>query len=186
MKTWSLSIVAVLLVACSGGESTGTKSANEKAVPAGAPPAAIPVSVAAAIERDVQESDEFSGRLEAFESVEIRSRVSGVIQSVHFQAGREVRRGDLLFTVDARAAAAELAKADAELARQQTRADLARTEFARSERLLSSKAISQQEFDQATATQREAGASIRAAQAQVDAARLQVEFTRVTAPINGR
>ena len=144
------------------------------------------VSVAAALERNVTESDEFTGRLEAVESVEIRPRVNGYIDSVNFSEGSVVRKGDLLFVIDPRPYRAELAKADAELVRAVARAELTDSDVVRSEKLLKIKAVSQEEYDQRVNSTREASANVAAARAALEAARLNIEFTRVTAPITGR
>jgi RND family efflux transporter MFP subunit len=144
------------------------------------------VSVAAALEREVTEWDEFTGRLEAVESVEVRPRVTGYIESVNFEEGALVRKGDLLFVIDPRPYRAELAKAEAELARAQARAELTDSDVKRSEKLLAIKAVSQEEYDQRVNASREALANVAAARAALDAAQLDLEFTRVTAPIAGR
>ncbi|HWK52318.1 MAG TPA: efflux RND transporter periplasmic adaptor subunit, partial [Steroidobacter sp.] len=144
------------------------------------------VSVAAALERDVQEWDEFTGRLEAVESVEIRPRVTGYIESVNFTQGSLVRKGDLLFVIDPRPYRADLSKAEAELARAIARAELSNTDVERSEKLLGVKAVSREEYDQRLNAQRESQANVEAARAAVTAAKLNLEFTRVTAPITGR
>lgn len=144
------------------------------------------VSVAAALERNVQEWDEFTGRLEAVESVEIRPRVTGYIESVNFTEGSIVKKGDLLFVIDPRPYRAELSKAEAELARAIARAELSNTDVERSEKLLGVKAVSREEYDQRLNAQRESQANVEAARAAVTAAKLNLEFTRVTAPITGR
>jgi RND family efflux transporter MFP subunit len=144
------------------------------------------VAVAAALEREVTEWDEFTGRLEAVESVEVRPRVTGYIESVNFTEGAFVRKGDLLFVIDPRPYRAELAKADAELARALARVELTESDVERSEKLLAIKAVSQEEYDQRVNAAREAAANVAAARAAVDAAKLNLEFTRVTAPISGR
>ena len=152
-----------------------------------APATAAPqVSVAAALEREVTEWDEFTGRLEAVESVEVRPRVTGYIESVNFQEGAVVVKGDLLFVIDPRPYRAELAKAEAELARANARAELTDSDVKRSEKLLAIKAVSQEEYDQRVNASREALANVAAARAAIDAAKLDLEFTRVTAPISGR
>jgi RND family efflux transporter MFP subunit len=148
--------------------------------------AAPEVSVAAALERDVTEWDEFTGRLEAVESVEIRPRVTGYIESVNFSEGSIVRKGDLLFVIDPRPYRADLSKAQAELARAVARAELTATDVTRSEKLLSIKAVSQEEYDQRVNAAREARANVEAARAAVESAQLNIEFTRVTSPIGGR
>lgn len=152
----------------------------------GGPPPAPPVSVAEVFAKEVAEWDEFSGRLEAVETVEIRPRVTGYLQSVNFKAGTEVKKGQVLFAIDARPYQAEVARAEAELTRAQSVAALAKSEVARAERLLAAKAISQQEYDQRVAGNRDGDAGIRAAQAALRAARLNVEFSTIRAPISGR
>lgn len=144
------------------------------------------VSVAAALEREVQEWDEFTGRLEAVESVQVRPRVTGYIESVNFTEGSVVHKGDLLFVIDPRPYQAELARAQAELARAIARSELSNTDVERSEKLLDVKAVSREEYDQRLNAQREAHANVEAARAAVTAAKLNLEFTRVTAPIGGR
>ena len=144
------------------------------------------VSVAAALERNVQEWDEFTGRLEAVESVEIRPRVTGYIETVNFAEGSVVKKGDLLFVIDPRPYRAALDQAEAELSRAIARAELARTDVARSEKLLDVKAVSREEYDQRLNAQRESQANVEAARAAVTAAKLNLEFTRVVSPINGR
>jgi RND family efflux transporter MFP subunit len=153
------------------------------------PPGAFgppPVSVAPAIQRQVQEFDEFTGRLEAPQSVDVRPRVSGYIKGVHFRDGQEVRQGDLLFSIDADPYLAELAKAKAQLAAAQTQVELARSEEERAHKLIDVKAISQQEYDQLTSGSRSAAANVQAAQAAVAAAELSVGYAQIRAPIAGR
>lgn len=144
------------------------------------------VSVASALEREVTEWDEFTGRLEAVEAVQVRPRVSGYIESVNFGAGSVVRKGDLLFVIDPRPYQAELDKAQAELARAQARIELADSDVARSDRLRSIKAVSEEEYDQKVNAAREARANVAAARAAAEIAHLNLSFTRVTAPIAGR
>jgi RND family efflux transporter MFP subunit len=153
------------------------------------PQAAAPlpqVAVAAALEREVQEWDEFTGRLEAVEAVDVRARVTGYIDSVNFTEGSVVKKGDLLFVIDQRPYRAELAKAEAELARAVARAELSRTDVERSEKLLGVKAVSREEYDQRINAQRESQANVEAARAAVTTAKLDLEFTRITSPIAGR
>jgi RND family efflux transporter MFP subunit len=150
------------------------------------PPPAPKVSIAAALERDVTEWDEFTGRLEAVESVEIRPRVTGYIESVHFTEGGLVKKGDLLFVIDPRPYKAELDRAQAELTRAEAHAQLADSDFTRTEKLLSIKAASHEEYDQRVNAQTEARANVAAARAALETAKLNLEFTRVTSPIAGR
>jgi multidrug efflux system membrane fusion protein len=151
-----------------------------------APPPPPPVSVAAAVEKEIIETDEFPGRIEAVESVEVRARINGYIQSVNFKPGAEVRKGDLLFVVDPRPFQAELARAEATLANTRAQLDLARTELARNEQLLAEQATSKREYDDAAAKVRQLAAQISANQASVETTQLNLAYTRVTAPIDGR
>jgi RND family efflux transporter MFP subunit len=151
-----------------------------------APPAAPEVSVAIVTERDITEWDEYSGRLEAVDTVEIRPQVSGVLQTVAFTEGKEVARGDLLFQIDPRPFQAELERAQAGLEQSRTSAELAATDVARAERLLGSRAVSQEEYEQRVAASRSAVAAVRAAEAAMDIAQLNLAYTRITSPIAGR
>lgn len=158
---------------------------NAAPAPQSAPPA-VPVAVAPAIERRVTQWDEFSGRLEAIDRVDVRSRVAGYIESIHFAPGSVVAKGDTLFMIDPKPFAAELARAEATLASAQARLALATSELARAERLLEDRAIAQREFEERQNAHRDAQASIQSAQATLDIARLNHGYTRITAPISGR
>lgn len=147
---------------------------------------AAQVSVAEVIEQPINEWDEFTGRLEAPESVDIRPRVSGFIDRVAFDEGSLVKKGDLLFQIDPRPFEAEVKRLEAQL--QQARASQARTvsEARRGERLRKSNAISAELADARTSAAQEAQAAVAGIQAELDNARLNLSFTRVTAPIDGR
>jgi RND family efflux transporter MFP subunit len=172
-----LGLVA-LLAAC--GKSSGPAMGGGSP---GGPPA---VSVAPVVERQVQEFDEFSARLEAVETVDIRARVAGTLEKIHFREGQVVRKGDPLFSLDARAYEADLARAEAQLAAGVTQVDLARSEVTRAEKLLPMQAVSQQEVDQLKSAIRTAEAQVKSYQAGVRSARLNVDYARIVAPINGR
>jgi multidrug efflux system membrane fusion protein len=161
------------------------RSSDAEAIAAAAPPA-TPVSVATVVQSDVATWDEFSGRLEAVERVDIRSRVAGTVQSVHFREGALVARGDLLITIDPAPYAAELDGADAQLVAAQARVSYSRSEFERAKRLLDEHAIAQREYDERANAQREADANLRAAQAALQSARLNLGYTQVRAPVAGR
>jgi multidrug efflux system membrane fusion protein len=152
---------------------------------AGAPPPPA-VSVAKVVTREFQPWDEFTGRVSAVETVELRPRVSGYIERVAFEEGREVHKGDLLFVIDKRRYQAALDRAVAEFERARSEARLAATELERAERLLASKAISREEFDARRAANIQGDAAVRAAAAAVDAAKLDLQFTEVRSPIDGR
>jgi RND family efflux transporter MFP subunit len=162
----------------------GCGRAESSAAPSAAPPP--PVTVASAVAGKVKDWDEFTGRFEAIQHVELRPRVSGYVERVAFVEGSEVRKGDLLFAIDPRPYQATLEHAQAELTLARTRSDLAASQSARARRLLAAHAISQEEHDERVSEESQAGANIAAAQAAVDTARLNLEFTRVTSPIDGR
>ena len=151
-----------------------------------APPPPPGVSVAPVLQRDLAEWDEFSGRLQAVDQVEIRPRVSGYIKRVTFTEGREVRKGETLFEIDPRPYQADLDRAQAQLEQARTAADLAAREVARAEKLVNVQAISREEFDSRTSAQANSVAAVRAAEAAVETARLNLGWTQVRSPIAGR
>ena len=151
-----------------------------------APPPAPAVTVADVPSRDITEWDEFTGRFEAVDAVEIRPRVSGYLRRVAFAEGKEVRKGEVLFEIDARPYESDLARAEAELERARTGAALAAREVERAQRLVSVQAISREEYDARVSAAAQGGASVRVAEAAVTMARLNLDWTRVRAPISGR
>ena len=163
-------------------------AACEPSSEASAPPAQqLPtVTVANPVAREVTEWDEFSGQFAAVEYVEIRARVSGYLHSVHFEDGQVVRKGDLLFVIDPRPFEITLASAQAQLAQASARLELANTQLARSAKLREKDFVSASVYDQRVEEMRGAAAAVDAARATVRSAKLDVEFTRVTAPLNGR
>ena len=164
----------------------GCDKANSKAAAPAAAPAGPPITAALVLEKTVNETQEFSGRLEAVDRVDIRARVGGFITDVKFKPGSLVKKGDVLFVIDARPFQAEASRAEAAVSSARARADLAKLELARADRLLADKAIAQREFDEKASGLKELDANVRAAQAQLEAARLNLAYTRVTAPISGR
>lgn len=148
------------------------------------PPAKV--SVAKVLEQPVNEWDEFTGRLEAPETVEIRPRVSGQIDEVAFTEGALVKKGDLLFQIDPRPFQAEVRRLEAQLAQARATATRSENEAQRGERLRLSNAISAELADSRTTAAQEARAAAAAIQAQLDLAKLNLSFTRVTSPISGR
>ena len=149
-----------------------------------APPATV--SVARVVQRSVAEWDEFTGRVEAVDTVEIRPRVAGYLDAVHFVEGGVVAQGDLLFTIDEREYQAAVAVAEANLERAVTRISLAEQELQRSEQLITAQAVSQEELDQRLGELRSAQADRNSAQAQLVQAQLNLSFARISAPIAGR
>jgi len=146
----------------------------------------LPVNVVIAVEKEVTEWDEFTGRIEAVESVDIHARVSGYIQSVNFKAGALVEKGDLLFVIDPRPYQADLDRAQAEVERADAQLKLAQIDYTRAQDLRKKNTISAEEFDQKAAGLRQAEATTRSAKAAKDAAALNLEFTQVRSPIAGR
>ena len=167
-------ILALPLAACGGG------GGDQQQMP---PP---DVNVATVVIQPVTEWDEFSGRIEAIDSVEIRPRVTGYLAATHFREGSTVAKGALLFSIDDREYRAAADSANADVVRAQTRVDVARTELARSEKLAAAKAASAEELEQRRGELAQAQADVSASQARARQAQLNVEFTRVVAPIAGR
>jgi multidrug efflux system membrane fusion protein len=155
------------------------------AQPTGAP-APPKCNVAEVVSRDVTEWDEFTGRLEAVNSVAIRPRVSGFVAAIRFDEGAMVKRGDLLFEIDARPFQAEVDRLRAELARANATVQRAASELERAKRLSSEDAMSSEERDRRVAFAKESAAQASAVEAALRAAELNLEFTRVTSPIDGR
>lgn len=149
-------------------------------------PQAMPASVATALAREIVEWSEYSGRLRAAEDVQIRPRVSGTIDAVHFTEGDMVKAGQPLFTIDLRPYKAAYEQAAAALKGAEARAELTRSDFDRAEKLLAEKALSQREYDEKKNAWREADAAVAAARAALDLAALDLEYAEVRAPIDGR
>jgi membrane fusion protein, multidrug efflux system len=167
--------ILVQLAGCTRGE-TAMPVATQ------APPA---VSVATVVSRQMSNFDEFTGRFEAEERVEIRPRVTGYISSVNFVQGREVTKGEVLFVIDPRPYEATLKQAQAQLAQARSQLTLATSEQDRANKLLGAHAISREELESRDAALTQANANVAGAQAAVDTAALDLSFTRVTAPITG-
>jgi len=170
--------VAVLTVV----PSTASRSNS----PANAVPAATPASVAVVEPRETNYWDEFSGRLEAVERVEVRSRVAGAVQAVHFREGALVSAGDRLITIDPAPYQAEVDRTQAQVVAAQARVALSKSDFERGQQLWDSRTVSQRDLDQRVNAYREAEANLRAAEAALQSARLNLGYTEVVAPVSGR
>ncbi|QUT06422.1 efflux RND transporter periplasmic adaptor subunit [Sphingobium phenoxybenzoativorans] len=168
----SAAIAATLLAACSGGKP-----------PAPPPPG---VTLATPLQREVTDWDEYVGRFEAVQGVEVMPRVSGQITSINFRAGLSVPSGQLLFQIDPRPYRAALEQAKAQVLRSQAALANAQSEMKRSEELRKFQAVSQEENETKLATLRSAQADLAAAKAAADARALDLSFTSVRAPISGR
>ena len=172
--TIGAAVMAVLLLyGCS--QSAGTQA-----------PAPPEVSVAQVLEKRVKDWDEFTGRLQAIESVEVRPRVSGYIDKVAFAEGSLVKQGDLLFVIDPRPYQADYDRAAADVKRYKTALELARIELERVQHLKDSGAVSQEELDERKSTLAQAEANVGGSEASLESAALNLSFTRVVSPIAGR
>ena len=158
--------------------------ATEAAGPAAMP--AVPVTVAAVEPRDITSWQEFSGRLEAIDRVEVRPRVAGAIQSVQFREGALVKQGDLLVTIDPATYEAAVAQAQAQVGAAKARLNLTKVEVDRGQKLFDNKTISQSDMDTRASNYAEADANVKAAQATLQTAQLNLDYTQVRAPISGR
>jgi multidrug efflux system membrane fusion protein len=183
MQNRRLAVTGVLTLAGLSFAALTVSGGNEPPAAAAPPPA---VTVAVVPEREISEWDEFTGRLQAVDQVEIRPRVSGYIKRVTFDEGKEVKKGEVLFEIDPRPYEAELARAEAELAQAHSAASLAKSEVQRAGKLVEVQAISREEFDSRTSAEVQGGAQVRAAEAAVQTARLNLDWTRVRSPIAGR
>jgi len=170
-----LAAVAVL-AACSA-------QAKQEA-PAAAPP--TQVTVADVAFKSLRQWDDFTGRLEPIDTVEIRPRVSGYVDGAKFTEGARVSKGQVLFQIDPRPYQAEANRAQAEVARAKAQLDLAVVNRERGRRLIEQNALAQSEFDRLSAEEKAAQANLAASQAAFQTARLNLEWTRVTSPIDGR
>jgi RND family efflux transporter MFP subunit len=182
MRTRRLVIPGALFLAVF---SLGAVTLSHKKEPPAAPPLQA-VTVAPVEQREIADWDEFTGRLESVNAVEIRPRVSGYIKRVSFAEGKEVKKGEVLFEIDPRPYQAELARAQAELERTRSAAALAKSEVERAGRLVEQQAISREEYDSRASAETQGGANVRGAEAAVETARLNLEWTRVRSPISGR
>jgi len=149
-------------------------------------PPAAQVTVAEVIHRPLRDWSEFTGRLEAVQSVEIRPRVSGYIDRIGFEEGVRVKKGQILFRIDPRPFRAEAERQLAARTRARSELDLAKANHARAQRLIGENAISREEFERLSSADAVAASDLAAANAALSAAKLNLEFTEVRAPIDGR
>lgn len=171
-----LAALVAVLAACARSQATGKPAA----------PPAPEVTVGGVIAKPLRDWEEFSGRLQAVDSVEIRPRVAGFIDSVQFTEGARVKKGQLLFRIDPRPFQAEVNRLSAELRRARSQSALAASNHERGKRLVAQHMISQQDFDQLATTASTSTDDIGAAAAALETARLNLEFTEVRSPIDGR
>jgi multidrug efflux system membrane fusion protein len=168
--------IAIQLGMSGCGESSSTPAA----------PAPVNVKIAQALSKETTEWDEYTGRVEAVNAVDIRARVGGYLDKVNFVAGAKVKKGDLLFQIDPKPLKAQLNYAVAELERAKTKRELAKNDLSRAENLFKAKAISAEEYDMRNKGLREAAAAVESSEANVNTAKLNLEYTEIRAPIAGR
>ncbi|CCM76145.1 efflux RND transporter periplasmic adaptor subunit [Rhizobium mesoamericanum] len=188
-KRWALvgagfGLVASVSAAAIFFELPMSTTATAASAPAQAP--AVPVTVAVVASRDVTTWQEFSGRLEAVDRVQIRSRVAGAVQSVHFREGALVKAGDPLFSIDPEPYQAAVSQAEGQVASAEAKVNIAQIELERGRRLSDNKTISQSDLDQRQNAFTEAQAGLRTAQAALRSAQLELGYTEVRAPVAGR
>ncbi|HEY0791784.1 MAG TPA: efflux RND transporter periplasmic adaptor subunit [Chthoniobacterales bacterium] len=179
-KRW----LTALLLAAGWLAGAGCKPSSSTA--GAAPPPPPPVTVAKPIQKEIVEWDEYTGRTDAVESVDIRPRVSGYIDNITFKAGDLVNKGDLLFVIDPRPYQAVLDQDNANLRSADTQRQLQAANLARAERLFQTRVSSKEEYDTSLAQKNQAEAQYYQAQATVNAAQLNLDFTQIKAPISGR
>jgi len=170
----AIAIIAPVLVACG----------QDQTPPAAPPPPSV--TVAKPVQRNIVDRDEYVGRFVAVDAVEVRARVSGYLDQVHFRDGQLVKTGDLLFTIDRRPFENALEQAKANLAQAEANAAFAQADLQRAKSLVKDRAISEQTFDQRVQAARSADANMKAQQAAVAQAELDLQFTELRAPVDGR
>jgi len=160
--------------------------ATDPATPQAQAPQGVPVSVAVLKIRDTMKWDEFSGRLQAVERVEVRPRVTGAVKAVHFREGALVKQGDLLVTIDPAPYQAALNRAEAMRQAAEAQVDFTKNEVDRGKQLVDNRVVSVRDLDQRTNAYREAEANLHAAEAALQTAQLDLDYTEVRAPVDGR
>jgi RND family efflux transporter MFP subunit len=178
---WLLTVVGLTASALAAGCDSGASPQQQKG------PAALPtVTASMPVRREIVEWDEYTGRFDSIETVEIRARVSGYLNEVHFKDGQVVNQGDLLFVIDPRPFERTLEQAQAELLQATTRVENANLDVTRGRPLLERRVISEKTFDDRENLVRDAQAAVKVAEAKVKTAELDLSFTRITAALSGR
>jgi multidrug efflux system membrane fusion protein len=186
MKRIQIVAATIAALAALSGGALYLRSSSAESKPAAMAQQALPVPVAVINQQEVTTWDEFSGRLEAVERVDVRSRVAGQVKAVHFTEGALVKRDDLLVSIDPEPYAAEVERAQAQVVAAQARVNYTRSERERAQRLWDESAIARRELDERINAAQEAEANLRAAQAALTSSRLNLSYTQVRAPVSGR
>ncbi len=171
------------LIGCISIISTGCDNQPHSNIQTPPPPN---VKIAQPLSQEVTEWDEYTGRIDAVSSVDIRARVSGYLERINFNAGAKVSKGDLLFEIDPKPFIAQLQYTQAELESAKVKRELAKNDLERAERLFKGKAISEEDHDSRSKGARDSIASVQSAEANVNTAKLNLEYTKIRAPIDGR
>ncbi|MFM0643038.1 efflux RND transporter periplasmic adaptor subunit [Paraburkholderia bryophila] len=178
----AIAALAVIVVA-----GLGTFGAIRVDASSPAAPTIVPeVDVATVVQKTITDWQSYSGRLEAVEKVDVRSQVPGTIVSVNFKDGALVKKGDTLFVIDPRPYAAEVDRAEAQLAAAQARTGYTQSDWERAQRLIVDNAIAKRDYDDRQNAAREASANLKAAQAALETARINLGYTKIVAPVAGR
>jgi multidrug efflux system membrane fusion protein len=178
----AIAALAVLVLAGLGTFGAIRVNASSPAAPTIVPE----VDVATVVQKTITDWQSYSGRLEAVEKVEVRSQVPGTIVSVNFKDGALVKKGDTLFVIDPRPYAAEVDRAEAQLAAAQARTGYTQSDWERAQRLIVDNAIAKRDYDEKQNAAREASANLKAAQAALETARINLGYTKIVAPVAGR
>lgn len=184
LKNHPLASAIAAIAVAGAGIALWSDGSPAHAEAAAAPPPTV--KYRPALQRQVSDAQDYTGRLEAVDLVDIRPKVPGTLQAVHFKPGQHVRQGELLFTIDPAPLETQVRQAQAQLAGAEERQRLADLEQARGRRLLESSAIARREFDVLDNAARAAAAALKGAQAGLAQAQLQLSYTQVRAPIAGR
>jgi RND family efflux transporter MFP subunit len=179
----ALAVVLALSAALAGCDQPSQSQANPQQKLASAAPG---VSVSKPAQREIVEWDEYTGRFDAVETVEVRARVSGYLDETHFKDGQIVKQGDLLYVLDRRSFERALEQAQAELLQATTKVANANLDVERGKPLLERRVMSEKTFDDRANLLREAQAAVKVAEAKVKTAELELSFTRITSPLTGR
>ncbi len=172
-RVGTLLVFVALITACGGPKK-----------PAAPPPPGV--TVTKALQKEVTEWDQYTGRLAAVDEVDVRAQVSGYLESIHFKDGQVVKKGDLLFVIDPRPYQAVLDRAAAQAKQADAGLALADLNLKRTQELATKNAVASQDLDDQRSKQLQAAAAVQVAQAEVNAAKLNLDFTRITAPVSGR